>query len=137
MQYRKTTIRTFLVLEQATVFGRIKSNLGSGYESGYKVTGSEVLFVLQEFIPVSSLHVCETAGVKLLVCPWPAKRLMPQVTVIISPGFLNNTTQMSGAFKISSSKGISPRSVFHTGFFLSFCLFFGLVVFVVVFVLVV
>lgn len=100
MQYRKITIRTFLVLEQATVFGRIKSNLGSGYESGYKVTGSEVLFVLQEFIPVSSLHMCETAGFKLLVCPWPVKRLMPQVTVIISPGFLNNTTQTSGAFKI-------------------------------------
>jgi len=65
----------------------------------------------------SSLDMCDTAGFKLLVCPWPAKTLMPQVTVIISLGFLNNTTQKSRAFKILRQKDISPVSVFHRDFF--------------------
>lgn len=82
-----------------------------------------MLFILEQFITGSSLQMYETSGFKLLASPWPTTILILQVAVIVNSGFLNNTRQMSKAFKMLE-RHFSCKHFFHTDFFFLYFFFF-------------
>lgn len=64
------------------VLREIKSNLGSDYNWFIRLLDVRCYLNCRSSLQfLLIVYMCKTAGFKLVLCPWPAKTLIPEVTV--------------------------------------------------------